>query len=225
MSDSLAIKGVRDSLLVTLPSQSKEQALARLRETITQQASFLKGARLALETHNHSLTAAELSRLRDELAAKDISLIAVLSENTSTQEAAADLGLAGNLDHGGEVEEAQQPAYDTELPGQAAVLVQRTLRSGNYIQHPGHIVVLGDVNPGAQVIAGGNIIVWGRLRGVVHAGADGDESAIICALDLAPTQLRIGSQIALSPERSGPPQPEIVRVQSGQIVAEPWTHK
>jgi septum site-determining protein MinC len=99
------------------------------------------------------------------------------------------------------------------------------LRSGFSLQHPGHVVVIGDVNPGAEVIAGGDILVWGRLRGVVHAGAEGDEGAIVCALDLSPTQLRIAGQIAITPKRRGKPHPEVARLHEGQVVAEPWDPK
>jgi septum site-determining protein MinC len=67
-----------------------------------------------------------------------------------------------------------------------AILVQRTLRSGFKLEHPAHIIVIGDVNPGAEVISGGSIVVWGRLRGVAHAGAEGDENAYVCALELSP---------------------------------------
>jgi septum site-determining protein MinC len=58
---------------------------------------------------------------------------------------------------------------------------------------------------------------------VVHAGAEGDEEAVVCALDLSPTQLRIAGQIALAPKRRGKPQPEMARLKNGQVVAEPWT--
>ena len=66
------------------------------------------------------------------------------------------------------------------------------------------------------------MIVWGRLRGVVHAGAKGNRSAVVCALDLSPTQLRIAGTIALTPTREGKPQPEIVRLNENQLQAEPW---
>ncbi len=106
-----------------------------------------------------------------------------------------------------------------------AFLLRETLRSGRFVYHEGHIVIMGDVNPGAQVVAGGHVIVWGRLRGMVHAGAHGDESAVICALELSPTQLRIAGQIAVPPDdgrrRQAPPEQAAVR--DGQIVAEPWT--
>jgi septum site-determining protein MinC len=109
---------------------------------------------------------------------------------------------------------------EEELP--EAVFLQRTLRSGQSVRHPGHVVVLGDVNPGAEIVAGGHVLVWGRLRGVVHAGAAGDASATVAALDLAPTQLRIAGQIAVSPQRRGAVRPEVALIRDGQLVAEPW---
>ena len=115
---------------------------------------------------------------------------------------------------------------DTTLQGgEAAIFVRRTLRSGFSLQHAGHVVVIGDVNPGAQVIATGNVVVWGRLRGMVHAGAEGDSKAVVCALDLSPTQLRISDRIAVTPKRRGKPQPEMARLQGGQVIAEPWNPK
>jgi septum site-determining protein MinC len=111
---------------------------------------------------------------------------------------------------------------ETTLTGETAVFVQRTLRSGYSIQNKGHVVVIGDVNPGAEIIAGGNVIVWGRLRGMVHAGAEGNEKVVVCALDLSPTQLRIAGQIATTPQRKGKPQPEVAHIQDGQVVAEQW---
>jgi septum site-determining protein MinC len=104
-----------------------------------------------------------------------------------------------------------------------ALFLQETLRSGRSVYYPGHIVLMGDVNPGGQIIAGGHVIVWGRLRGMVHAGAHGDESAMICALELSPTQLRIAGQIAVPPDDGRrQPNPEQATIRDGQIVAEAW---
>jgi septum site-determining protein MinC len=86
----------------------------------------------------------------------------------------------------------------------------------------GNVIVVGDVNAGAEIIAGGSVIVWGRLRGVVHAGAHGDEKAVVCALEMAPTQLRIAGEIAVSPKKQGKIQPEFACLKDGQLVAEPW---
>jgi len=96
--------------------------------------------------------------------------------------------------------------------------VQMTVRSGTEIRHPGSIVVLGDVNPGGALIAAGDIFVWGRLRGVAHAGSEGNAACRIMALHMQPTQLRIADQVARAPEK--PPtqyQPEVAYVTQGSI--------
>jgi len=104
-----------------------------------------------------------------------------------------------------------------------SLLLRETLRSGRAIRYKGHVVIIGDVNPGAEIIAGGNVIVWGKLRGLVHAGAGGDAGAVICAMELSPTQLRIANQIAISPpDRQRKSTPEMVAIRDGQIIAEPW---
>jgi septum site-determining protein MinC len=90
-----------------------------------------------------------------------------------------------------------------------SVLYHRgTLRGGQSLANVGHVVVVGDVNPGAELVAGGDILVFGALRGVAHAGAQGDRSARVYALVLEPTQLRIATTIAAGMERTGPHEPE-----------------
>ncbi|MBC7346245.1 MAG: septum site-determining protein MinC [Clostridia bacterium] len=104
------------------------------------------------------------------------------------------------------------------------LLVQHTLRSGQAISYPGHVVVMGDVNPGAEVKAGGNIMVLGCLRGTAHAGAWGDEKAVVVAFRLRPTQLRIAHLISRSPDAAveEPGEPEIARIRDGLVVIEPY---
>jgi len=80
-----------------------------------------------------------------------------------------------------------------------------TLRSGDHLQVDGSVLVLGDVNPGARVSANGDVRVWGRLRGIAHAGQDGDTSARVVALQLRPLQLRIAGAVARGPEDLPPP--------------------
>jgi septum site-determining protein MinC len=123
-------------------------------------------------------------------------------------------------------------------------LVDHVVRSGQILSHSGHVVVLGDVNPGASVIAGGDIIVWGRLSGMAHAGSMGDQTAVVCALEMVPAQLRIGELIARPEdvEDASPPRPhsrssrrstamdavphqsgpEIAHIQENKIVVDPW---
>jgi septum site-determining protein MinC len=105
-----------------------------------------------------------------------------------------------------------------------AAFVSRTLRSGQMVHYPGNVVVFGDVNPGAVVVAGGNVIVWGRLRGLVHAGAAGDAKAVVGALEFAPSQLRIGAQVARAPDanRGLSGGAEQATVRNGSIVIDDW---
>lgn len=69
------------------------------------------------------------------------------------------------------------------------------LRSGQQIIHDGDVIVFGDVNNSAEIIASGDVIVWGRLRGVVHAGARGNEKSLIAALNIGSAQLRIANKL------------------------------
>jgi septum site-determining protein MinC len=85
------------------------------------------------------------------------------------------------------------------LEGRRVLVVDRTVRSGTAVCHPGDIIVYGDVNAGGHIEAGGNIVVLGSMRGLAHAGAQGDAGAFIIALDLRPTQVRIGECIAVPP--------------------------
>lgn len=113
---------------------------------------------------------------------------------------------------------------DDIISQEQTILVQRTIRSGQRVFYPGNVVVLGDVNPGGEVIAGGNIIVMGTFRGIAHAGALGKEDAIIAALHLEPSQLRIAGYITRAPEGdySSAYQPEIARVQDGIVIIEQY---
>jgi septum site-determining protein MinC len=98
-------------------------------------------------------------------------------------------------------EEATQKAPAVQLPQTPAVLyLRQNLRSGQTVSHKGHLVIVGDVNPGAEVLAEGDITVWGVLRGMAHAGIGGNLDAEIRALKLQPIQIRIGHAIARSPD-------------------------
>jgi septum site-determining protein MinC len=228
MSDPITIKGIREGLLVTVDEAGTwAETSHALLEQIDHAADFFKGARLALAIGPRTLSAAELGRLRDDLSERTLSLWAVLSESPLTVKSAQALGL--NIALPSSMPQATLPEERTEVEAPTAesdaMLVRRTLRSGGRLHHPGHVVVIGDVNPGAEIIAGGDIVVWGRLRGVAQAGVEGDEEAVVCALDLAPTQLRIAHHIATSPARKGEPKPEMARVKGGQIIAERWSPK
>jgi septum site-determining protein MinC len=121
----------------------------------------------------------------------------------------------------------ETPAQDGEISRNNARLVKGPLRSGQRIYAEDNLVVFGDVNPGAELIAGGDIIVMGVLRGVAHAGMPDNIAAVIAALSLKPTQLRIGHFISRSPEFQEKHEtgPEIARVDTEQIVIESFPRR
>ena len=99
---------------------------------------------------------------------------------------------------------------------------QGTVRSGEYLESPGNLLILGDVNPGAKVSAEGNIIIWGKLLGIAHAGTKGNSNATISALQLRPVQLRIAKKIARGPKEK--PQlghAEQAKIDSEEIIISP----
>lgn len=91
---------------------------------------------------------------------------------------------------------APQAPLQLVEPGPSTLYHTGTLRGGQSLHNVGNIVVVGDVNPGAELVATGDIVVFGSLRGVAHAGAQGETSARVYAVDLAATQLRIAALIA-----------------------------
>jgi septum formation inhibitor MinC len=110
-----------------------------------------------------------------------------------------------------------------ESPG-GALVHRGTLRAGQELRHTGDVVVVGDVHRGAGVVANGDVIVLGRLEGVAHAGALGDEGRMVYAGAFCPLQVRIGARIATGPANAPQPPrgPEWARVEDGRIVVQPW---
>jgi septum site-determining protein MinC len=220
MTKQIQIKGIREGLLVKVADGEWSDIRTELLNQLEQSADFLEGGRLVLDVGNHILKAADMGALRDSLADRGLTLWAVLSNSPTTESTAQALGLATRLTK--PRPDLIKSRLESFMEGEQAILVRRTLRSGHSLKYPGHVVIIGDVNPGAEIIAGGDVVVWGHLRGMVHAGAEGDNDAVVCALDLSPTQLRIAGEISITPPQITAPHPEIARLIEGQVVAEAW---
>ncbi|HEY9715888.1 MAG TPA: septum site-determining protein MinC [Trichormus sp.] len=164
-----------------------------------------------------------------------------LVEDDSLNEAAMTKNIETDVTHLYETQESQEDIEISEVsltedteektetgvkapPLPAVLYLRQTLRSGQTVSHKGHLVIVGDVNPGAELMAEGDITVWGALRGIAHAGIGGNVSAEIRALKLQPIQIRIAHAIARSPDK---PQvkfasqkgagPETARLVDGKI--------
>lgn len=112
--------------------------------------------------------------------------------------------------------EKSKPAEEKML------VIHRTVRGGEEIISDGSILICGNVHPGANIIAGGNIDIRGRCQGVVHAGVNGDTSAIIIADHMQPMQIRIANLIARSPDEvEETDKAEKASIKNGRIVVEP----
>lgn len=218
----IQIKGLRDGLLVSLDDASWEEQRAALMTQVDAQPSFFQGARLALDVASQVLHVNELVDLRDKLSERGIALWAVISESPTTENTAQLLGLATRISKP-RPEEIHRSSMEG-LGEDSALFLNRTLRSGTRIEFAGNVVVFGDVNPGAEIVAEGSVFIWGRLRGMVHAGSKGNRAAVICALDLSPTQLRIADEVSavLKPQEHA--KPEIARINTaGKLQAEFWS--
>src|SRR5574340_73775 len=160
---------------------------------IDSKQTFFQGARLALEVGAQVIKVNQMVELRDRLSERSVSLWAVMSESGVTEQTAQLLGLATRVS---KPRPEEQLSLDVgPASHQSALYINRTVRSGTRVEHQGSVVVMGDVNPGAELVVHGSAVIWGRLRGMVHAGSAGDAEAVICALEFAPTRLQIADEV------------------------------
>lgn len=227
--DIVVIKGISEGLLVTLsPTEEWLTITSELARRIDEKAAFFTGAKLFIHLAERPVPKYELSGLKALLERRGLTMDMVMSDSRTTIESAEALDIRVEIlnPESADSELVETFPIDSEEMGTSGVLIRRTLRSGRTIHSDGHVVVFGDVNAGAQIIAAGDIFVWGKIRGMVHAGAYGDESAVVCALDMTPTQLRIAGYLTTSPvDKRKKPQPEIATIQNNQIIVDAWDRK
>ena len=176
---------------------------------------------LCLDCGDWELDCAGLRRLTTLLRQRGLETVEVMAACPTTLVAASFLGLETRWPPPLASDSSPQTATEERAAGGPAdgLLIHRgTLRSGDHLQAEGSVLLLGDLNPGARISAAGHVLVWGRLRGVAHAGRNGDHSARIVALQLRPLQLRIAGAVARGPEDT-PPQglAEEARLEAGEI--------
>lgn len=233
------LRGRSDGVVIELGRQPWPEILSGLTERLNQSSSFFYHSSVALDTGTRPVTEGELSQVARVLSEHAMTLGLVRTASERTFQAALAIGMAATLEapDGSTMAEASRAGSNlAPKPGEGAgyFVFRGYLRSGHRLQRAEHILVLGDINPGAEVISDGDVMVWGRLRGVVHAGAQGNRRALVAALDLEPTQLRIADLFVQGADpkpgqpgrffwrRSQHKRPEIARWIQGQIVVEEW---
>ena len=226
------IKGRAGGILIEIGNGPWPQLFATLTERLASSGNFFRNGKAALAVDDRPMTESELRQVVALLAGYALELALIKTTAPETFQVALALGLAAQLESADGLPTASaQPALANLAEEQHFVYCGH-LRAGQVLQRREHILVVGDVNPGATIISDGDILVWGHLRGVAHAGNGGDLRAVIVALDLTPVQLRVADFIAIAPEpkekrgwgrnRSPAKQPEIAYLAHEQIVVEPW---
>lgn len=166
--------------------------------------------------------AATQSAATDQVAGDDDGAVEVAAERAAVDPAGGNDGAAGERSLGEMPVSVQR--------GAPALIVKTTCRSGEVIRYPGDVVALADVNPGAEIIADGDIVVFGALRGLAHAGAAGDLKATIIALNLESHRVQIGPHIGEAParvRRSKSPRrtPQVAYVRRRSVFVAPFTRR
>ena len=231
-TEAISIKGRADGISIEVGLGSWSELMTQLTQRLGAASGFFRGGKVTLNVAIRPLQDGELQQVRELLERFGMTLGMVRSSSEQTCQAALAQGLAANLDAADGI---QAQAALTNHDTLSHFVYRGNLRSGQILKRTETVLILGDVNPGAQVISDNDILVWGRLRGIAHAGCVGDDHSIISALSMEPTQLRIASLIAVLPEedssswmgklvsgREVVKRPEIAYIADGQIVVDPW---
>ncbi|MEB3332670.1 MAG: septum site-determining protein MinC [Synechococcaceae cyanobacterium] len=221
-ADLIPAAGPEGSLLLRLPApETASDLMQEVRYALNEPPP---AAAVTLECGGWQLTVADLQALRDLLEPRALRLERVIGLHRQTLVAAAALGLeTRRLQQSSTADLEKRPvAGEGGGPGEALTIHRGTLRSGDHLHCRGSVLLLGDVNPGARISAAGHVLIWGRLRGIAHAGRDGWRQARIVALQLRPLQLRIAEAVARGPQDLPPDGlAEQARLIGGEIGIEP----
>lgn len=242
--NGITIKGSNDGLVLIIPSEpSLEEIFAQLREKFSTAPAFFQNGEFLVDVGLRPFQEEEFQTFCSLFSSAGIRLNGIVSDNPITKLLAQGEGisLVGDrsiinsrirMDHPVRKERLQgKDATRTLLRRETrsssrepALFVKKTIRGGQKLHFAGNMTIVGDVNPGAEVVSTGNILVFGSLRGLAHAGAEGSKDAIVAALELRPTQLRIADCIARAPKSSQDflRGPEVARIQDGQIIIESY---
>lgn len=201
--NSVTFKGTGNGLTIILKQDATfDEVVNSMHTKVINAGKFFRGAKLAVKYKGRVLSEEEKSKLLDllnkESGAQIISFDEEVVENSNKEAKGSTPGKANERNN-----QIKKYMFFKGINEGQTKFYRGTVRSGQLITFDGNLVILGDVNPGGVIEATGNIVVMGLLRGVVHAGSDGNKEAIVAALGLNPTQLRIGDIITISPDEKG----------------------
>jgi len=192
-----------------VPSATWNELWQQLKHRLNGNDRFWKSnTPVYLLARDRLLDARQLQEIAEVLSEATLFLKRVYTSRRQTAVAVVTAGYS--VEQHSPVSRINQSNEENAAPMADPLYLNMTVRSGVEIRHPGTVVLHGDVNPGGAIVADGDVIVWGNLRGVAQAGASGNTRCLIMALKMTPTQIRIAGAVARSPET--PPehyQPEV----------------
>ena len=185
------------------------------------QLTKIKSNNLEIDCKNLDLSCRDILYLIKITNKYNCKIISFCSSSSKTIVSCKSLGYRAQFI----IEEASSKTFtinDKKLNFSKTHFHQGTVRAGEYLDKSGDLLILGDVNPGAIVSAEENIIIWGRLLGIAHAGSKGNNQATISALQLRPVQLRIANKVARGPKETPPlGLAEQAKIESEKIIISP----
>lgn len=246
--EPIHLRGSRHGILVSVREDVDfAVAMQALRARLGQDGGFFAGSEVSLDLGWREVGDPDMDLLESVLAERGVRLLGIISTSLTTRARAegrghkAIIGRLGLSQHQGRAirrEAREKPAPEpAESPAESGVepvaagpdptlMVRRTLRSGQTVRYAGNVVIMGDVNPGAAIEAEGDVVVLGSLRGQAHAGSGGREGAVVVAMGMLATQLRIGEHIwvgGADARRKREGGPMRASVAQGQIRVEPFS--
>ena len=206
----ICLKNDGEKFLLVLPAQAEinsdlpwSETWQELKHLLkTKEQSWQAETKICLVAKDRLLDARQLQTIDETLNEVKLSLTKVSTSRRQTAVAAATSGYSVEQQAFTQslVEDQIATNESSSLALAEPLYLQNTVRSGIEIRHPGTIVICGDLNPGGKAIAAGDILVWGSLRGIAHAGAQGNHQCRIAALQMEFTQLRIADAVARAPK-------------------------
>lgn len=224
MDNTVIIKGMQSGIVVMLDDKKDYDELKEdIKNKFIESAKFLGKADIGISLEGRKLNDEQIKEILEIISENtELNVVCVLTDNKD-EDAAYRKMIENNLNELITRKKKKEEKKKIK-PEKLAIFHKGNLRSGQELNLENSVIVLGDVNFGASIVSKGNVLVLGTLFGNVYAGSGGDKDAFVLALDMQPTQIRIGNVIARSSDdtriRRDDIEPKIAYVEDDRIYVE-----
>ncbi len=221
---SVFIKGKEEGLEITFAEKATYPVIrAELLQKMKNNQSFFQDSDTRVIIRGKKLSPAQRRELKSVFV-MDFGIYDVMYDDEANMLKEVEQNLESNTETVySNVENSEEDIKDSlvsnEYFDERSIFINTTVRSGQRIECEGDVVIIGDVNPGAEIIAGGSIAVFGKLRGLVHAGCSGRKDVCVAAIFMYPNQLRLSGRVITFPnDREDSQSAEIAELIDGKVV-------